>query len=94
MTLPEVGEKVTVVVRWLEWKWGAHRVAPGVVKGRLLRDADRGVPMYGFSVDVGDRDGSQINLWELDPDYQEGIGWARGWEGPAVEALKAAEALF
>ena len=35
----------------------------------------------------------QHNLWSLDPDSAEGVGWCRGWEGETVDAFKAAVAL-
>jgi hypothetical protein len=94
--MPEVGEKVTVVRRFGPFGpflTRQERCASGVVCGRLDGHWDPGMPMSGFSVELDAFDHEQINLWELDPDFVEGVGWARGWEGPEVDALVAAEAL-
>ena len=38
-------------------------------------------------------DGNRLTYYAFDPDFVEGVGWARGWEGPDVDALKVARAL-
>lgn len=94
--MPKVGERVTVVLRgWADQPVGWRaRTTPGHVNSRLSKDDDVGAPMSGFSVKpCRGRADEQINLWELDPDFAEGVGWCRGWDGPAVDALKSAYAL-
>lgn len=95
--MPEVGEKVTVRVRWLA-SFPLPTFARGTVDGRLEQAFDPGdgqwKGMAGFSVKMAsDAPSERVNLWEVDPDFVEGVGWARGWDGPAVEALRVAEAL-
>ena len=86
MNLPEVGERVTVVAHG-GWFDRGQRVAHGVVDMTLQQKNT----MPGFSVLCPG--GVKVNLWELDPAFVEGVGWCRGWDGPAVDALKVAEAL-
>lgn len=96
MNLPEIGELVTVRLNWSA-NFPLPKFMRGVVDGRLDgADEKRTEGMIGFSVKllVGEpTEQEQVNLWELDPDSVEGVGWARGWNGPAVEALRVVEAL-
>jgi hypothetical protein len=92
VTMPEIGERVTVVVRNLVMR--KSYIVTGVVSGRLAGEWERGLSLEGFTVELDPGDPTTaVNLWELDSEFVEGVGWARGWDGPAVEALKVAEAL-
>jgi hypothetical protein len=64
---------------------------------------DTGDGLVGFTVVLKDFDGdirtgdarvAFHNIWCLDTERAtEGLGWCRGWSGPAVEALKVVHAL-
>lgn len=89
------GERVTVVRR------DPVRFLRGRVDERGLVDTGDG--LVGFTVELKDFDGDPNtgdarvlfhNIWCLDIERAtEGLGWCRGWSGPAVEALKVAHAL-
>lgn len=86
MTLPAEGERVTVVI-----SHGFRRFHHGTVLSPTELPDGR-----AFTVKFEEPnmvDGDEIHLWSFDPAFVEGIGWARGWDGPAVDALKAVEAL-
>ena len=88
MKLPEIGERVTVAIDFGFEKF--HRGTVTAVAPDALYDA------AAFSVHFEQPnliDGENMHLWSFDPSSVEGVGWCRGWEGPAVEALKVAGAL-
>ena len=97
--MPEVGEKVTVALRWparIVRATVSHVLLPNgdTPLGGWSADPDGPIPpsQFGPDSDAAVHDG-KINMWSIDPHADEGVGWCRGWDGPAVEALKAAEAL-
>lgn len=89
------GVRVTVV----------RRDPPRFLRGRVDERGlvDTGDGLVGFTVVLEDFDGDPKsgdarvmfhNIWCLDTERAtEGLGWCRGWTGPAVEALKVAHAL-
>jgi hypothetical protein len=87
------GEQVTVV------RHQPTRFLRGRVDERGLVDTGDG--LVGFTVELedfyphtGDSAARFHNIWCLDSERAtEGLGWCRGWSGPAVEALKVAHAL-
>ena len=93
------GERVTVVRPSLIDD--PARFLRGRVDERGLVDTGDG--LAGFTVVLEDFDGDPRsgdarvmfhNIWCLDIERAtEGLGWCRGWSGPAVEALKVAHAL-
>lgn len=82
-----------------------RRDPPRFLRGRVDERGlvDTGDGLVGFTVVLEDFDGDPNtgdarvmfhNIWCLDIERAtEGLGWCRGWDGPAVEALKVAHAL-
>lgn len=63
----------------------------------VSRSLDGGIALAVVNVNIGAHAGeffgtTYVTLSELEW-LEEGVWWCRGWEGPQVDALKAAEAL-
>lgn len=63
----------------------------------VSRSLEGGLARALVNANIGARAGkffdtTYVTLAELEA-LEEGVWWCRGWEGPAVDALKVAEAL-
>lgn len=89
MMMPGVGTKVTLVL-----DYGYARFHRGTVTGAHENITSLGTSAFTVMlVEPNSIHGGAHYLWSFDPRFVEGVGWARGWEGPAVDALRVAEAL-
>ena len=70
-----------------------------VERGEVVYVTDTPIgELFAFAVQMRPVDrpwfsADKIHLYSIDPGFIEGVGWARGWEGPAVDALKSVAAL-
>lgn len=83
--LPSVGERVTVA------DVTSHRVGRGRVLS-VFENVINGEECRAFTIAL--EGGGKIHMWSFAPDFVEGVGWARGWDGVAVAALAAVQALL
>lgn len=88
--MPTVGELVTVFDAFGLRTGKVTDVYENVVNG------EDGTPCCAFTVSFENESYAfaGVHLWSFDPDFEEGVGWVYGWDGPAVDALRAARALM